>query len=186
MVQESLKVIEDEADHLAAMVDDLLGATKMQSGELVLKKSEVDIRGLLDVQLRRFKPQTENHELKMQFPDEFPCILADEEGINRLFTNLISNALKYSDGGEILISGEDLGQEVRLCFSDHGEGFDPNDIHYVFERFYRSDRDAKVKKGTGLGLYLCKSIVRAHGGRIWIDEDYHDGARVCFTLPVGE
>lgn len=186
MVQESLKVIEDEADHLAAMVDDLLGATKLQSSEVVLKKSEVDIRALLDVQKRRFKPQTENHEIKLDFPEEFPCIIADEEGINRLFTNLISNALKYSDGGEILISGEDSGQEVRICISDHGKGFDPNDIPFLFERFYRSDRDAKLKKGTGLGLYLCKSIVQAHGGRIWIDEDYTDGARVCFTLPVGE
>ncbi len=186
MVQESLKVIEDEADHLAEMVDDLLNATKLQSGEIVLKKSEVDLHALLDVQCRRFKPQAENHELKLDFPEKFPYILADEEGINRLFTNLISNALKYSDGGEILISGEDLGQEVRICISDHGKGFDPNDIPYVFERFYRSDRDAKVKKGTGLGLFLCKSIVQAHGGRIWIDEDYTDGARVCLTLPVGE
>ncbi|MDY0125525.1 MAG: ATP-binding protein, partial [Anaerolineaceae bacterium] len=77
-----------------------------------------------------------------------------------------------------------LGDEIMVCVSDQGKGFDPKDIPFVFDRFYRSEKDAKSTKGTGLGLYLCKSIVLAHGGRIWIDEEYKEGARVCFSLPV--
>lgn len=185
MVQESLKVIEDEADHLAAMVDDLLDATKLQSGDVILQKSQVDIPSLVQAQIKRFSPETAQHQLRMEMSESFPIIVADEERIKQLFTNLIANALKYSSGGEIIIRGQALDKEVLVCVSDKGKGFDPKDIPFVFDRFYRSDKDAKSTKGTGLGLYLCKSIVLAHGGRIWIDEEYKEGARVCFTLPVG-
>lgn len=185
MVQESLKVIEDEADHLAAMVDDLLDATKLQSGDVVLKKTQVDIPALVEAQVRRFAPQAGMVRFKVEMSEPFPLIVADEERINQLFTNLIANALKYSEEGDIVIRGQNLGDEITVCVSDQGKGFDPMDIPFVFDRFYRSDRAAKSTKGTGLGLYLCKSIVLAHGGRIWIDEDYKEGARVCFALPVG-
>ena len=73
---------------------------------------------------------------------------------------------------------------MQVCISDEGKGFDPKDIPYVFDRFYRSDRDSKTSKGTGLGLYLCKAIVSAHDGKIWIDESYTRGAKICFTLPI--
>lgn len=184
MVQESLKVIEDEADHLSAMVDDLLDATKLQSGDVVLKKSQVDIPALVEVQVKRFAPQAGKNQFRVEMVEGFPLIWADEDRIQQLLTNLIANALKYSEYGEIVIKGQNLGDEIMVCVSDHGKGFDPKDIPFVFDRFYRSDRAAKSTKGTGLGLYLCKSIVLAHNGRIWIDEDYKEGARVCFTLPV--
>ncbi len=185
MVQESLKVIEEEADHLAAMVDDLLDATKLQSGDAILKKSQVDLPLLVQAQIKRFKPEFINHDIDVELDDDFPVIVADEERVKQLLTNLIANALKYSEGGVITIRGQNLGDEIMVCISDQGKGFDPKDIPFVFDRFYRSDKDAKSTKGTGLGLYLCKSIVLAHGGRIWIDENYKKGARVCFTLPLG-
>jgi len=185
MVQESLQVIEEEADHLAAMVDDLLDATKLQSGDVILKKSQIDVPNLVEAQIRRFSPETAHHQIRMEMSENFPVIVADEERLKQLFTNLIANALKYSSGGEITIRGQELDKEIMVCISDKGKGFDPKDIPFVFDRFYRSDKDAKSTKGTGLGLYLCKSIVLAHGGRIWIDEEYKEGARVCFSLPVG-
>lgn len=184
MVQDSLKVIEEEADHLAAMVDDLLDATKLQSGNVTLKKSQIDISSIVQAQIKRFSPETTHHEIKVEMSEDFPVITADEERIRQLFTNLIANALKYSASGQILINGQNLGDEIMVCVSDQGKGFDPKDIPFVFDRFYRSEKDAKSTKGTGLGLYLCKSIVLAHGGRIWIDEEYKEGARVCFSLPV--
>jgi len=178
-------VIEEEADHLAAMVDDLLDATKLQSGDVILKKSQIDVPNLVEAQIRRFSPETAHHQIRMEMSENFPVIVADEERLKQLFTNLIANALKYSTGGEITIRGQELDKEIMVCISDKGKGFDPKDIPFVFDRFYRSDKDAKSTKGTGLGLYLCKSIVLAHGGRIWIDEEYKEGARVCFSLPVG-
>ena len=104
--------------------------------------------------------------------------------MTQLITNLLTNSLKYSDGGTIKIEGKKIEENVQVCISDQGKGIDPMDVPHVFDRFYRSDGVAKTTKGTGLGLYLCQSIVKAHGGRIWIDETYHQGARICFTLPI--
>ena len=184
MVQESLKVIEEEADHLSAMVDDLLDATKLQSGTIVLTNSHVDFPALVDEQIHRFRPEAAGHTIKAEFSSDFPVIVADESRIKQLLTNLIANALKYSNGGQIVIQGQELNNEIQVCISDQGKGFDPKDIPFVFDRFYRSDKDVRSTKGTGLGLYLCKAIVTAQGGRIWVDEGYTQGARICFTLPV--
>lgn len=186
IVQESLQVIEDEADHLAAMVDDLLDATKLQSGDVRLKKSQVDLPALVQDQIHRFSPELTAHKISAEFAENFPLIIADEGRIEQLIANLFTNALKYSQGGDIQISGEQSERTVKVCVSDHGKGFDPKDIPFVFDRFYRSEKDSKNTKGTGLGLYLCKAIVEAHGGQIWVDEDYQQGARICFTLPLSQ
>ncbi len=184
IIQESLQVIEDEADHLARMVDDLLVATKLQSGDVVLKKSEFDLIALVKDQINRFNPQLQDHEIVARFPANFPLIVADEGRVEQLISNLITNALKYAKSGEICISGEVLGDFVQVCVTDQGKGFDPKDIPFVFDRFYRSDEDSKFTKGTGLGLYLAKAVVKAHQGQIWVDESYKQGARICFTLPI--
>ena len=73
--------------------------------------------------------------------------------------------------------------DVVVCVSDHGPGIDPRDIPHIFDRFYRSDEVAKKTKGTGLGLYLCREIIKAHGGKIWVDETYQEGSRICFSVP---
>lgn len=184
MVQDSLKVIEEEADHLASMVDDLLDATRLQSGDVALKKNEIDLTSLVRQQVKRFLPELEQHQIIVDFPENFPQIVADEGRIDQLISNLLINATKYTQSGEIRISGQVIGEFVQVCISDEGKGFDPKDIPFVFDRFYRSDRDSKTSKGTGLGLYLCKAIVTAHDGKIWIDESYTRGAKICFTLLI--
>ena len=101
-----------------------------------------------------------------------------------MVSNLLTNAIKYSEGDTITIEGRKIDEAVQVCITDQGKGFDPIDIPHVFERFYRSAGVVRTTKGTGLGLYLCQSIVNAHSGRIWVDETYHQGARICFTLPI--
>lgn len=182
-ISESLSVIEEEADHLTAMVEDLLDATRLQSGGLSLKPIEFNISELISQIVKRFSKQNDTNQFHVQIPDDFPTIVADEDRLRQVFTNLIGNATKYAPNGEILIAGQFDEYNIQFCVQDHGLGFDPRDLHFVFDRFYRSDEAAKTTKGTGLGLYLCKAIVQAHGGRIWIDEAYKEGARICFSLP---
>jgi signal transduction histidine kinase len=111
-------------------------------------------------------------------------ILADETRLNQVFSNLISNAIKYSPGGTIEITAEVKNDNLIFCISDEGPGIDPNDLPFVFDRFYRAPNAIKQTKGAGLGMYLAKAIVEAHGGRIWIDPEHGKGARVCFSLPI--
>jgi signal transduction histidine kinase len=133
------------------------------------------------VQLGKTHPQ---HQIHCQFPADFPNVVADEDRMRQLLSNLINNALKYAPAGEVIVSGTFDPAEVRVCVTDEGQGFNPEDIPHVFERFYRASGPSKTTKGTGLGLYLSKAIVDAHGGRIWIDESHKTGARICFSLPL--
>lgn len=126
----------------------------------------------------------------MDFPENFPVILADETRIEQVLSNLISNAIKYAPKGEIHISGQERAEQVILCVSDEGPGIDPHDMPHIFDRFYRAEGAARKTKGAGLGLYLARAIVKAHGGRMWVDSQPRksagqpaSGARICFSLP---
>jgi len=183
-IKESLQVIEEEADHLTAMVEDLLDATKLQSGGVALRKSEVDLVALVNDLAKKFALQSEKHQIVAEMSDDFPVIIGDESRLTQLLTNLLTNAIKYTEGGTIRIEGKKIDNNIQICVTDQGKGFDPVDTPHVFERFYRSEGVSRTTKGTGLGLYLCQAIVNAHGGRIWVDETYHQGARICFILPI--
>jgi signal transduction histidine kinase len=183
VVRDSLAVIEEEADHLASMIEDLLDASRLQAGGITPNLSDISLPTLVERQAERFRTQTDKHIIKVNFPEKFPVILADEDRISQVISNLISNAIKYSPDGEICISGQVRPEQVIVCVKDQGPGIDPGDIPYVFDRFYRSDKAVRKTKGAGLGLYLAKSIVEAHGGRIWVDPHPGSGASICFSLP---
>jgi K+-sensing histidine kinase KdpD len=182
--QESLTIIEEEADRLSLLIENLLDATRLQAGGVTLKKTETFLPAMAARLAKRFQTQTETHHISVSFPKEFPVCIADETRIEQVLINLISNAIKYSDGGEIRINGEARKDLVIVCVSDEGEGIAPQDTPYVFDRFYRSADAQRNKKGAGLGLYLAKSIIEAHKGRIWVDTEHGSGARICFSLPA--
>ncbi|MCH8337226.1 MAG: GAF domain-containing protein [Chloroflexi bacterium] len=187
VVRDSLAVIEDEADRLAALIDDLLDASRLQAGALSLNPSDVDLLQLAEKLARRFQTQSDRHTFTVDRPADFPLVYADEERMTQVLTNLLSNAVKYAaDGGQVLIRGWQAQNEVVICVSDQGPGIRPADRHRIFDRFYRSEEIAGSTQGAGLGLYLAKAIVEAHGGRIWVDEKVDQGAQICFSLPGGE
>ncbi len=183
VVRDSLTVIEEEADHLAGMIEDLLDASRLQAGGLNTSLADVSLPALASRLAERYRSQSKKHTLVVDFPENFPIVLADEHRISQVLTNLLSNAIKYAPDGEIRISGQVRPEQIVICVSDQGPGIDPADIPFVFDRFYRSDKAVRKTKGAGLGLYLAKSIVEAHGGRIWVDPRPDSGARICFSLP---
>ena len=134
--------------------------------------------------VERMQTQTNKHIIESDIPVSLPVILADETRINQLLTNLVNNSIKYSPDGKITISARIHKDNIITCVTDEGRGIDPNDAPFVFDRFYRASDAVKKTKGAGLGLYLSKAIVEAHGGQIWIDPKYHQGARICFCLPI--
>ena len=184
IVQDSLAVIEEEADHLTELIEDLLDASRLLAGALAMNLSDVALDQVARRIAERFQTQTHSHTLRVEFPPGFPVIIGDEDRLGQVFSNLISNAIKYApDGGEIVIRGQVHAEHVVVCVSDQGPGIEIGDIPYIFDRFYRSNDASRTTKGTGLGLYLSRAVVEAHGGRIWVDPTPGEGARICFSLP---
>jgi len=182
-ISDSLAVIEEEADRLSKMIDDLLDASRLQAGGLSLNQADVAIPSLGRRVVARFASQSPKHHLVTDFPEKFPVIIGDETRIEQVIANLVSNALKYAPKGEIKISGTARPEQVIICVSDEGSGIEAKDLPHIFDRFYRSTNAVKQTKGAGLGLYLARAIVEAHGGRIWADAGATTGARICFSLP---
>ena len=190
-ISDSLAVIEEEADRLSKMIDDLLDASRLQAGGMSLNRADVALGALAARVAERFGPQSSKHKIVTDFPEKFPVILADEPRIEQVLANLVSNAIKYAPKGEIRISGSVRPEQVIVCVSDEGQGIDARDLPHIFDRFYRSTTAVKHTKGAGLGLYLARAIVEAHGGRIWADAATNSsqrpkpdsGARICFSLP---
>jgi PAS domain S-box-containing protein len=182
-ISDSLAVIEEEADRLSKMVDDLLDASRLQAGGLSLNRADVSLPAMAERLAERFRTQSKKHTIVVDFPGDFPVLLADENRIQQVLSNLVSNAIKYAPEGEIRIGGQVRPEQVVVCVSDQGSGIEPNDLPHIFDRFYRSTRAVKNTKGAGLGLYLARAIIEAHGGRIWVDPKPDSGARICFSLP---
>jgi PAS domain S-box-containing protein len=184
VVRDSLAVIEEESDHLAQLIDDLLDASRLQAGGLTLQKSDVSLDKLAGRLVDRFRTQTSRHEFVLDFPPGFPVVLADEGRMNQVLSNLISNAVKYSpEGGRITLRGQVRPNDVVISVADQGPGIAAQDAPRVFDRFFRSSDTARKTKGAGLGLYLAKAVIEAHGGRIWVDTPTEPGARISFSVP---
>jgi len=185
-VQESLAIIEDEADRLARLVEDLLEASRLQAGGVKLHRSAVSLPALAQRIAQRLEKQAreKGHTWRFEFPEDYPLVWADEARMEQVLTNLLANALKYAEPNTpIVIRGEVRPHEVVLCVRDQGPGIPPEDQPHVFDPFFRSRRTARTTSGAGLGLYLSRAIIQAHGGRIWVNPHYHQGAEICFALP---
>jgi len=185
-VQQSLTVIEEEADRLTELIDNLLSASKLQADGMRLTNiGDVNLAVLAASAVERFQTQTTIHQLVVDFPADYPSVPGDEARLRQVIDNLLSNAIKYSPkGGAVRISGTFDTHSVTLSVQDQGVGLALDEQEHIFERFYRVD-DALSRKtqGTGLGLYLASAVIEAHGGRIWVESQPGKGATFRFTLP---
>ncbi len=185
-LREGLEVIGEESDRLNGLIDDLLDASRIQAGGMKLEKAEILIPRLAARVAASYRIQTDIHEFELDFKDDFPVVVADEERIRQVLTNLIGNAIKYSpEGGTIRVGGWQVGAWVVVYVADEGIGIPLEEQGKLFQRFYRVDSSLRRKtQGMGLGLYLCRSIVEAHGGRIWLRSAQDQGTTVFFALPI--
>jgi PAS domain S-box-containing protein len=184
-VQESLGVILEETDRLNHLIDNLLDASRLQAGAMQLEKDQVALDALAERVATRFRTQSDVHEIVVEFPADFPTVEGDAGRLEQVLNNLLSNAIKYSpDGGRIEISGRVLPGEVVVSVADQGVGIPPEEQTRIFERFFRGSRERHQRTpGAGLGLYLVKAIVEAHGGHIWVESNPGEGAVFSFALP---
>ena len=185
-VRESAAVIEEEADRLTQLIDNLLDASRLQAGGLKLNLGDVALDQMAQRLVEKFRTQTSQHVLSVDFPPTWPLVQADAARLEQVLSNLIGNAIKYSPtGGAVRVTGRVLPDEVIVSVSDEGIGIPVEEQARIFERFYRVD-DALSRRtaGSGLGLYLAKAVIDAHGGRIWVESAPGHGASFSFALPA--
>jgi len=179
-----LSIIEAEGKRLAALVEEYLDISKIESGCFTLKLESV---ALHDVAKGVVEPLRVNPAVHVQlcFPPDFPAVHGDAARLRRVLLNLLDNAVRYSPPEEpVVVTGEERADSVCVSVQDRGPGLPQDELPKVFGKFYRGkDRIAERSRGSGLGLAIAKAIVEAHHGRIWVESEYGHGARFTFCIP---
>jgi signal transduction histidine kinase len=180
--REFLTIIDEEADRLTRLIEDMLESARLQSKTLHFKFSPVRIDALVrDVATRI---NVHHPGLKVTFDFQpLPPIRGDGTRLSQVFENLFSNAIKYAPNSELIIGMQSAADKIIITFADRGEGIPEDYLPFVFERFYRVPGERTVT-GTGLGLYICKQIIMAHHGNIWVESTLGKGATFVIELPV--
>ena len=185
-VHEFYTIIDQECDRLTRLISDLLNVSRIEAGRaLELNPMPMDISEIVDKVVAAQKSYTNKHDFTIDLDPGIPNIVADADKFDQILTNLTNNAIKYSpDGGLITIKGKKLDGIVRISVEDHGMGISEDHLSKVFDRFHRVDnRDTRKAGGTGIGLYLVKHLVEAHGGKIWVESEVGKGSQFIFELP---
>jgi PAS domain S-box-containing protein len=182
--KEFLTIINKEMQRLTTLIDDLLDMSRLEAGTFQIQKQRLPIWDVIHEEiislsgLARDKDMTINEDM----PPTLPEIEADGNRIKQVIDNLLGNAIKFSDGGSITVKSALRDGEVMVQVTDQGIGIPEEALPYLFERFFRA-KDDMARGGTGLGLYISKQIVEAHGGRIWVESKEREGSTFSFTLP---
>ena len=180
---ELIAAIDDEADHLNMLVGNLLDMSRIESGALKPKREWNILPEILGSVLGRMKHLSVEHKLEIDVPESLPLVPVDYVQIEQVFTNLVSNSLKYAPADTVVCIGAQLEDEwIHVQVSNQGPQVPLEDLERIFDKFYRITAADRVT-GTGLGLSICKGIIEAHGGRIWA-ENLPDGLAFNFTLPL--
>jgi signal transduction histidine kinase len=184
-LSQGLAIIAEESDRLNRLIDNLLDASRLQASAFKLELSYVQVDKLAEKVTEEFRTQSDEHMFTLDFPSDFPAVQGDIERLRQVLTNLLSNAIKYSPrGGLIRTGGWADADWVYVAVADEGIGIPQSEQERIFERFYRAESPlSRRTEGAGLGLYLCKEVVEAHGGKIWVTSEPGRGAKFVFKLP---
>jgi signal transduction histidine kinase len=183
----AVAAIARQVRRLERLTSDVLDVTRLESGRLTLERSTTDLVEIARNAIEQAGIQAPNHVLTLTVQDPVCQGYWDYDRIEQVVQNLLSNAIKYSpEGGEIALRVERLGTHARVQIADHGVGMSPTALPHLFDRYYRvnSDEDRNTP-GIGLGLYIARWIVEAHGGQIAAESTLGLGSTFSFTLPVG-
>lgn len=184
--REYLAIIQEKGEYLSRLVDQLLDVSRLERGrELPLQKAPCRLDQLLRTLVRSYQQRSSRDLFELQFPADCPPVEADEMRLTQVLENLLSNAVKYSLGGaQVRVTLAVVGEGVRVSVSDRGRGMTPEQLARAFDKFYRSDTADSAPSGTGLGLFIAKSIIAAHGGSLSAESRLGEGTTMCFILPL--
>ena len=187
--EETRQLLQDaasEAESLSHMLGNLLELSRMQANRLFLHAEAINVRKVIQGAVEEIKRQPSAHQFVIDLPRKLPPVEADELRLERILYNLLENAVKYSPrGGEIKVSVSPQEEHLVIAVSDQGIGISRPDQAQLFQPFQRIE-DSRISgvKGAGLGLLVCRRLVEAHGGRIWVESEPGRGSTFFFTMPL--
>ncbi|MDZ7674227.1 MAG: HAMP domain-containing sensor histidine kinase [Acidimicrobiales bacterium] len=180
--REMLEQVHHDADRVTRLVTELLDISRLETGRLVLRRQNVDLAALASRVVDAVRMTHADLDCDVAFEGDTE-VSADPDKVEQVLTNLVENAAKYaSPSGMRIVGGRD-GDMIRVSVSDRGEGIPTNDLPRVFDKFYR--RDHGQPTGTGLGLWISRGLVEAHGGELTATSAEGEGSTFSFTLPTG-
>jgi len=182
-----LAKIENAGKHLLGLINDVLDLSKIEAGQLVLELSEYSVQDIAQTVRSTLEPLAADKKLafKLELAPELPAGHGDGRRLTQVLINLVGNAIKFTDAGEVAIKAEANNGSFHVSVRDTGPGISATDQAKLFQEFQQADNAITRKKGgTGLGLAISKRIIEMHGGKIWVESQPGQGSTFAFTLPV--
>ncbi len=192
-MENTLKLIGGEVERMALMVTQILDVSRIDEGRMVMELRQESAVEIVQFAMDTYYPvfSKNRNTLVLRKEGDIPPVLCDRTRIIQVLVNLISNATRHTRGGEITVSLREEAGGALITVSDTGEGIEPERMPHLFERYHsrhkirQGETPTALETGTGLGLYICKYIVEAQGGRIWLESQPGEGTRAHFILPGG-
>jgi two-component system phosphate regulon sensor histidine kinase PhoR len=181
----SLHIVQSQTDHLERLVNDILDLSSVQSGELQLHHSSFYLADVLAECVRQAQASAEQYTILLDIDAHDSRVIADKGRVSQVIGNILDNAIKFSpQGRQVVVRLQEGDADFLVSVSDQGIGVNPEYFDHIFERFYRVRNSASRQySGIGMGLYIAKVIVEAHGGNIWLTSNQGTGSTFYFTLP---
>ena len=183
-----VEMMERNTQNLIELVNDLLDASKLESGTMRLDATSISLRALIEELREEMQPLAAEKEIALEelVPEDLPQLRADRAKLRRVLVNLVSNALKFTPkGGRVRVSAAREDSFVRVSVSDTGVGIQPDDLRDIFDKYAQArSRATRSEKGTGLGLYITRQLVELHGGKIEVQSEVGKGSTFSFTIPI--
>jgi signal transduction histidine kinase len=180
--KEMLEQVMHDADRVHRLITELLDISRLETERLVLRRQMVDMTSLAASIIEKLRFSYHDIEVTLAFPEGFPRVYADPDKVEQLLTNLVENACKYASPQGMRITGEVHPTEISVAVSDRGEGIPEQDLPKVFTKFFRHELGRPT--GSGLGLWISRGLVEAHGGRLTATSVPGQGTTFRFTLPL--
>ena len=179
--------VQKNGRHLLGLINDVLDLSKIEAGQLTLSLTDYSIKDVVHsvFSVVEALATAKQLALKIEVPPNLPKAHGDERRLAQVLLNLVGNAIKFTDAGEVAIKASASNGSYTLSVHDTGPGISEVDRGKIFDEFQQADSSAtKTKGGTGLGLSISKRIVEMHGGHIWVNSDVGEGSTFSFTVPV--
>jgi signal transduction histidine kinase len=187
-VKRMVDIAVTNTDRLVRLINDILDIERMESGRIAMQKRAVDVAEIMNTATETMRAMGERIGVSLEVIPLAAVMQADHDRMMQMFTNILSNAIKFSErGGSVVLRANYDGGNIRFSIQDNGRGIPKDKLQTIFGRFQQVDSsDAREKSGTGLGLAICHTIVDQHGGRIWAESEVGKGTTFFVSIPTGD